>query len=368
MSDRYHRLLRPVQVVVTMLVFGALAIDSSNAATPRPPHSSASAKITAPANDVFGIGAGTAHGLDTTRSSLNFQMDPSASLSDHIALVNIGAKPLRIAVYAADGTTTATGAVGYGSRAEPGNGARSWITFGPAKRSSLSVLVKPRSTSAVPISISPPKNATPGDHLVGVFASITAKARVRGAHGASPDIEQRVALRTFVRITGKLRSALSVHDLTASYHGSANPVGTGSTTVSYTVTNTGNVSLGAQQALSVNGLFGGTGSVPSLSAVPVLLPGSSYPVKVKVPGVRPEIFMHAKVTLTPEGVTGSVDPRETPFATSASFFAVPWVLLGVLVVLLALIVFGILWRRAHPPNARHQRRGAPKVLVSSGKV
>ena len=261
-----------------------------------------------------------------------------------------------------------TGAVSYDSRAAAGSGARTWIAFGAAKRVSLTRLVKPRSVASVPIVVTPPSNATPGDHLVGIFASITSRAKIGGSNGGNPKIEQRVALRTFIRVAGTLRSALTVSNLSASFHARPDPFSAGSTTVSYTVTNTGNVSLGAGQTLTVSGLFGSTGSAVHLSAVPVLLPGSSFPVKVEVAGVRPEIFMHANVTLTPDGGRRLGGPLvQHPVFVSTSFFAVPWLLLAIVLILVALVVYRILWRRSHPPSARHHRSGS-RVPVASGKV
>ena len=160
-------------------------------------------------------------------------------------------------------------------------------------------------------------------------------------------------LRTFIRVGGALRPALSVENLTAHYRGTSNPVGGGSATVSYTVRNTGNVRLGAHQRVVVSGILGADTPARALADVPLLLPKSSIRMSVRIPDVLPQFHLTARVTLYPLVVPGDADPG-TPkqITASAGFWAVPWVLIGVLVVLLA-AGFGLwLWRR------RRARRSA----------
>lgn len=316
----------------------ALAATSS---TPAPAANSAT----------FGIGPATATRLDPHRGVLNYEVQPGARLTDHVALVNLATKPVTLAVYTADGLNNRDGSIGYQPQATPGDGARTWITV-DTKDHRRAVTVPARGLVIVPISLDVPSNASPGDHIAAVVASITSAVDSSGRTHAN--LEQRVALRTFFRVSGDLTPQLSIEGLHASYHGTLNPFGSGSVTVTYTVRNTGNVLLGGRQRVTVTGLFGSTGSLKALADVPVLLQGSSYPVRVLVPEVWPEIFMHATVSVTPESVAGAANPPLKVARAETSFFAVPWTLLGLILVLLALIVGGWLWRRAHPRVARHR--------------
>ena len=266
-------------------------------------------------------------------------------------LVNLGAKPLTIVVYTAEALNAANGSIAYRPRAEPGVEARTWISI-DGRGPSLSVVVPARATKILPVAVKVPSNATPGDHVVGVMASVTSK--VTTTTGQNPRLEQRIALRAFMRVSGALTPRLTVAGLKASYAGTANPVGRGSATVTYTVKNTGNVDLGGKQAVTISGLLGSTGSLKTLAQVPLLLPGGNYPVRVVVQHVWPEMFMHAKVTVTPLGATGAANPVLKPFSAETSFWAVPWALLALVIVVAALAELGRRWRKAHPPSARHR--------------
>ena len=160
---------------------------------------------------------------------------------------------------------------------------------------------------------------------------------------------QRVGSRIFVRVSGPLKPQLTVSHVSAAYHGTLNPVGKGTATVSYVVTNSGNVAMGATQEVTVSGLLGAV-SAPSLAKVPLLLPGSSLHVTVQVPGVLPTFVLTATVRLTPLYVPGEPVPTAGPWHASTTFWAIPWPL----ICLVLLLVVGVLGYTRY----RH-RRGGP---------
>lgn len=341
---------------------------SADAAPTPAPSSSATppAAKGRPPTVTFGIGAATAKGLDPSRDHLNYLVDPGSSVGDHIVLVNLGVTPLSLAVYTAEAFNGSGGSIAYRTRADPGREARNWLAFGTAGPT-MTVVVLPRSSRVVPVEVHVPTNATPGDHVVGVMASVT--SRVRSTSGENPRLEQRLALRAFFRVSGLLKPQLTIAGLKATYDGSWNPAASGTATVSYTVRNTGNVDLGGNQAVKISGLFGSVGSITTTPQVPLLLPGGSYPVRVIVHHVWPELFMHAKVTVTPLGASGAVNPVVKPFSAETSFWAVPWALLVLIVLVVGLVVGWRRWRAAHPPSARHRpAQGSATTPVPAGKV
>lgn len=328
------------------LVTAAVVISTTPAAAGSP--SSAG-------NATFGIGAASAKGADG-RPYLNYTTSPGARTADHVLVRNYGTHAVTLLVYTADATAGAGGAIGYAPRNDPGRDARRWITFGGG-RESVSLRLRPRESRLVPIDVAVPANATPGDHLTGVLVSFL--GRVVGQSGQNVDLEQRVALRALFRVSGMIRSQLAVEHLKVEYHGTLNPFGAGDATVTYVVRNTGNVLLSGRQRLDVTGVLGSTGSTSRLVRLPLMLPGASFPMRVHVAHVWPQLLMHARVTVRPLGVAGAVNPTLSPASASTSFWAVPWSLLALVVLLAGALVLGLLWRRRL--NARPAAHAAGKV-------
>jgi hypothetical protein len=316
------------------------------AAAPKPSPSGASAKAT------FGIGAATSKGLDG-RPYLNYTTSPGARTSDHVAVRNYSPSAITLTVYPADATSSSNGSIAFAPRSKPGLDAYRWVTFvGGAP--TISVHLGPRQSRVLPISVAVPSNASPGDHLVGLMASYFGS--VVGKNGQRIKLEQRVALRALFRVSGVVRSALTIDGLKVKYHGTLNPFGEGSATVTYAIRNAGNVLLSGKQRVGVTGIFGSTGSTNKLIQLPLMLPGANFPVRVEVAHVWPQLLMHARVTVTPLGVAGAVDPGLRTSSASVSFWAIPWTLLGIVVGLAAVAVWFWLWRR-HGLRRRNSTKG-----------
>ena len=349
-----------------VLAAGAVLSGSAVAATPTPtPGSSTASSAPTGAQAVtFGIGPANVKGIDG-RPNLQYSVDPGANTADYVALLNFSTKPLTVNLYTVDAIDNSSGAIAFDPRSAPGTDANTWLTV----HSPTSVTLPPSTTRhvgelVVPVSVHVPKTATPGDHLAGIIVSIIAIASSPGR--ANVNFEQRVALRTFFHVSGTLVPQLSVIDLHAVYHNNWNPIGAGSATVTYRVKNTGNVVLGGKERVTITGLFGSTGSTHAVADVPPLLVGGSFPVRVEVHGVWPEVFMHAAVTVTPESVVGSVNPPLHIAHGKTSFFAIPWALI-ILVVLLLLLGYALRrWikrtRSGAPPRHRPEN-GKSAALV-----
>jgi hypothetical protein len=290
----------------------------------------------------FGIGPANTKGLDG-RPYLSILASPGSRLTDHVAVINLAAHSVALNLYVADAMVGADGAFGYLARSAPRSDAATWIrpdtpghtttiTLGPSRR------------LVVPITIAVPANASPGDHAAGVIASLT--SHVTSSAGERVDFEQRVALRTFIRVSGPLHPKLSIENLSARYAGTVNPIGSGTVTVRYRVRNTGNVRLGARQSLAVSGLFGSRHPAKGLADIPLLLPGSFVTVTTTVPDVFPQVQLTARVRLFPLTVAGDVDPGiPAHFDRTTSVWAIPWALIITIVGLVLLVALWLLWRR-----------------------
>lgn len=308
----------------------------------------------------FGIGPATAKRIDG-RPYLSYLASPGARLTDHVAVVNLAHKNVTLNLYAADAAIANDGAFGYLAKAAPRRDASAWITP-MTYRHRPTITVPARSTVIVPVAITIPAHASPGDHAAGVITSLTSK--VRSSKGELIDFEQRVALRTFIRVSGPLHPRLAIEKLQARYHGNANPISRGTVTVTYAVRDTGNVRLGAHQQVIISGLFGTKRPAKAVADVPLLLPGSVLNVSVTVHGVLPQLSMRARVVLSPLTVAGDVDPGlPTRITTTSTFWAIPWTLVMIVAALLLLALARWAWRRrrrppAAPPSGRHRDRPA----------
>jgi hypothetical protein len=224
-----------------------------------------------------------------------------------------------------------------------------------------------------PITLTVPANATPGDHVGGVVASVS-----EALQGGKFAREDRVGVAMYLRVAGPLHPALSVESAsTNGFHGTANPFGGGSTTVSYTVHNTGNVRLSGNQEVTVTGLFGIPLATVRPATLQQVLPGDSVRVVAHLTGVFPAGPLDVHVKVTPAEVPGS--PHLTvPLAAGAytvSMWATPWSQLGLLILLVA-AAFGVRWwlrgRRRRRSDllaaaVEQGRREAQLAAVSAGE-
>lgn len=351
---RVAALLRALPVAVALLVVFVNTVSPAGAAaSPSSTGQHGATKQTKNDRATFGIRP-AAKGKPDDRSILTFGMTPGAVASDQVALVNQSDATYTFQVYATDAINDTNGTLTLLPPAQRPSDAGSWITIG-GKGAGGRVVVKPRSYVVVPIGIQVPTNATPGDHVAGVVTALVATS-----HGQPVNVRlnQRVGLRVFLRVAGDIHPALSIENLATNYHDNWNPIGSGSATVTYRVRNNGNVSLGVRQTVNVSGLFGKAGSATP-RAITLLLPGESVDVRAQVPGVFPEIRMSTKVELRPLVPAGNLDVGlKSVYSSTQSFWAIPWVLIGIVIALLAGGFFGWRWRRKR--RATSGRHSAPK--------
>ena len=334
---------------------------AAHAASPSPspsPSSGQGATVVSPAPSskkaAYGLGPATATALDD-RPTYVWSVTPAATLSDHVAVVNYGTEPLTLDLYARDAFNAPSGALTLQAKAVKPIDAGSWIAI-EIPGGKTTVTVPARSTVIVPVALTVPHNAPPGDHTAGIITSLTAKATAtNGTQTVNPNLEQRVAVPVQIRVSGPVHPRLAVQALKASYGQTLNPVGGGHATITYHVANTGNVNLGGHQVVAISGLFGSSVHVAAPN-IPVLLPGSSVVMRVPVHGILPEFLMSAHVTVTPLVPAGNVDRGLVAANGSKHFWAVPWMLLGIIAALF------LIWRQVrrlkHGSTGRHgTRRG-----------
>jgi hypothetical protein len=365
---RMSKLLAAAATVSIIVLGGSPALAASSTPSPAPsPNPSGSSATDAAGKPVvtFGIGPSKNHQVDR-RPNYNMLSPKGGLVSDEVAVVNLTYQPLTLNLYAADGLNADDGSLTLQPGYVKPKDAAAWVTFG-GRGSKGYVKLAPREKVYVPFVVHIPKTAYVGDHLAGIVASLVSEGTTPGERGTNVKLEQRVGIRLGVRVAGVLTPGLEVKDLQAAYAGTVNPFGKGNVTVTYTVTNTGNVRLGGQQEVSVHGLIGPTSSAPKLANVPMLLPGNSAKVSVTVPEVTPVGYMTADVSVSGLAVAGDADPATEVASASTNFWAIAWTLLAGLLGLTA-IAAAVLRRRRDATAPAASATPSPENLVSSASA
>ncbi|MFI2347043.1 WxL protein peptidoglycan domain-containing protein [Streptomyces sp. NPDC019443] len=321
----------------------------------------------------FGVQPSAAKKPDA-RPHFSYGATPGAAVNDHIAVYNYGKEPLTLRVYAGDAFTTADGGFDLFAANHRSTDVGSWVKLG---KNLLSV--PGRSHVIVPFTLTVPRNVTPGDHTGGIVASLSAAGTDK--KGSKVAVDQRVGARIYLRVAGELKPRLTVEGLHTTYQGTANPFGTGSATVTYTVRNTGNVRLAARQAVRVRDLFGSGAKVANPRDITELLPGAAVKITASATGVVPAMRDTTTVTVDPKPVRGDIKHRVLPRVTRVeNFWAVPWALLAVLLVAAGAPTLRLVRRRRRrgagtsapeqrPAAARSKQAvGLAAILLTAGAV
>jgi len=280
---------------------------------------------TAHADDTDGISGTPASetGADG-RSRFSYEVAPGQQLVDNYQVTNTGTTSQVMRVFSADAFNTDDGSYGLLDTDAASVDAGAWVTFANGA-TFVDVPLAAGESQLVTFTLTVPADASPGDHAAGIVISVT-----------SPQgqilVDRRVATRLYVRVPGDLQAALTVGSISSSYHSSINPLD-GTTSVTFTVRNSGNVALGATMVVGVNTYLG-------ISAAPIvreelseMLPRSTREITMTVPGVAQLGYLNPYVSLAPTAAPETTNPG--PLATvdrDTVAIAVPWWLIVVLIV------------------------------------
>jgi hypothetical protein len=321
-----------------MLVASALALAVALPALTAAP---AALAADAPAADAS-VGVATrpagADGRPDGRARLNYSADPGQSVTDQVLVGNTGTERQDFTVFATDAFNSADGEFSLLATDEQPVSVGAWVTFEDAQ-SRIQFSLEPEQVRLVTFTVAVPADATPGDHVGGLVASVV-------EDGQQVSLDRRVATAVFARVSGELQPRLSLSGIEAAYEGDWwNPFG-GSVRVLYTVDNPGNVALAANLAVGVNTWFGMPATAAQGGSIPVLLPGNSATYEFVATGVGQWGFLDpwAKVSPFVESSDTSLTMPVAPVTRDTVVTAIPWSVL----ILAALVAAGVLlnrWRR-----------------------
>jgi len=283
------------------------------------------------------------------RANFSFELKPGESLDDGLVVTNHDERPIRLDLYAADAFLGDSGQLDVLPAGEESTTLGAWITMDRAR-----VTIAPEKSKRIGFDLAIPDSVEPGDYSAAVITSLRTRDPDEGI-----TVDRRLGIRMHVRVGGPITPSVSVTDIDVDYDDQVNPVGRGAASVTYTVSNTGNVRVTTAHDVEISGPFG----ILTAKAKPFdgveLLPGSSIDYEVSVPAVTPLVRPTAKVTVDPTVVPA---PGRSPQAAPAtveeqSFWAVPWALLTVIAVIGLTVVAA--------RHAREQRKSAEEERIST---
>lgn len=345
------RLRRLCGIVVAACAAGLVGTAAAPTAVAAPPNPTPAAGTTS-----WSVAPSTAKGPDARTHFSYDGIKPNTVVYDYVGITNFSTRPVTFRVYASDGITTTAGSIGLAPTKQQAVDIGAWVHL-----AHNTVTVPARARVNEPFTLSVPANATPGDHVGGVIASVT-----QVTQGGKVARDDRVGTALYLRVAGPLHPMFGVESVSANgYHGTVNPFGGGGTTVSYTVHNTGNVRLSGAQTVTVTGPFGITLATARPTALDEVLPGDSVRVTAHLSGVFPAGPLDVHVAVDPTPVPGS--PRMTvtpqPGSYTLGLWAMPWPQLLLLILLLAIGFGAVRWRR----ERRRRQDGALAAAVEQGR-
>ncbi len=290
----------------------------------------------------------TSKGPDPTRTDFSYSVVAAgSSIQDHVEIVNDSSQSAAFSVYATDASgTSPQGALLLLGSSQKSTDVGAWTSF-PGGAQQLSTVIPGKRAIIEAFTINVPRQATPGDHTGAMVAAVGVTRK--NSAGENVVENYRIAVPIEFRVPGTLHAGIQVQSISTGFSDPLNPFGTGSATVSYTLTNTGNVRQSATPAVKVTGPFGQSATVHP-AKVPVILPGDSVRVTANLSGLFPAGPLAAHVDVASGWPKGTIPlAQSAPEATgSAPLFAFPWSLLGLILLLVAIgvgIWFYLRWRR-----------------------
>lgn len=264
------------------------------------------------------------------RGRFEYTVEPGQTITDHVAVRNLGTEPLTLDVYAQDAASTPTSPFELLTPDEEALRVGAWTHLAEP-----TVTVPARGVVVIPFALDVPDDAEPGDHAGGIVAVSTVDDVADAA------LQYRVGTRVYVRVAGTATPALDVDHLEGHYRGRLSPVASGTLAITATVVNTGNVRLVPTATAHVRSLFGIWEAEVALDEVGELLPGGAATTTGELASAPP--LGPLWVTVEFDDVTSrDQDVTDAVHVTTRTVrvWATPWVALATVACLAIAAVIG----------------------------
>ncbi len=347
--------LAPLSLALALAFAAVPAVAAAHAAHAQPASVAADGDLAWSVEPVQGSEA---------RRFFEYAVDPGTQVVDKVVITNSGTAAADFLVYATDAINIPeTGAFGLLAREDAPTDAGAWITM-----EADTIRIEPGMQAIVPFNLLIPSDATPGEHVAGIVASVVTTGE---SEGAAVALEQRVGARLYLTVSGAIEPAVEVEGLSAGFSPELNPFAAGSVDVSYSLRNAGNVRLDVAHTVTVDGPFGIRLAEFEAEPFTELLPRQTVRVTERVPAIVALLLSFTTVTATPSAVgtlaTADASPEDptvvgeaapvadeaetlsddaaldfAPAAETTFAFAISWTMVGLVV--LALGLGYLVWR------------------------
>jgi len=262
--------------------------------------------------------------LTPDRQYFYLEAAPGTTVHDKVSVANLSDRPMTFQLYGADAYNTPRDG-GFALRAvdQKQTGVGAWTHLAKG-----TLTIPARTRADVPFTLTVPAGAEPGDHSGAVVALDTAVEGTSTSGNVAVGIKRAVGARIYLRVSGPAVPAVGVRNVTIDRSAPLVPgLGASTATVHYTLVNQGNVTIHPKITLKATGWLGGTVlNTPATDLGVDLLPGQS--VQMAAPWPHPPQFDHVSLTVSVAGTDVSAH-------AGAGFLAVPWFLVGLVLLLVA---------------------------------
>ena len=185
------------------------------------------------------------------RTFFSYEVRPGQRLVDSVTLTNYSDKPITLELAAVDAYNTADdGAFALHKPDDaPPQDVGAWVRL-PVDRWTIA----PRSSTDFDFELVVPENARPGDHAGGILSLAITASEPDEAEGVA--VRKGVGVRIYARVLGEMAPAVLVDQVHTSHGTPWAPFTTSDATVSFRITNTGNVVVAPNIRLEADSPFG----------------------------------------------------------------------------------------------------------------
>lgn len=287
-----------------------------------------------------------ADGRPDDRTRFAYSADPGQSVTDHVLVGNTGTESQDFTVLATDAYNGTNGDFSLLASAETPTSVGAWVRFENGENR-IQFSLAPQEVRLLTFTVAIPADATPGDHVGGIVASVV-------EDGQQVSLDRRVATAVFARVSGELQPRLTLASFDATYQGDWwNPFG-GSLKVLYTVDNPGNVALAANLTMSAATWFGVPVTAERGGSIPVLLPGNSATYEFELPGIAQWGYLNPSALLNPfvDASDAALQVPVAPVSRDTVVLVLPWSVVILVALIVAVVLFVRRRRRRDDEAAR----------------
>lgn len=321
-------------------------------ATLRVANDTISPLVSAP-HSTWSVAPATEEGPDG-RGELSYIVEPGFTYHDHIAVRNHAEAPLTVILAVRNAEQTPENDFVLTDDEQTPGTPSSWFSI-----DSTEVTVEPRSSLVVPITLTIPDDAEPGDHSGGIVAVLDAPANIAEGIDTGTEVRYAVGTRAHVRVAGPVEPKLSVDSFEGRYRSPVSPIGLAPLLTTATVVNTGNIRVSGTARVEAMGLFGLWSEKGEAVPTAELLRGGATTLSSdlsEVPQIGPIWVTFTIDSLRSRGQDLNAVNTETETITVV-VWAVPWSL--IVIIALFAIAMGIAVRNL---RLRLRSRAQPGTL------